>query len=202
LTPVVDAQTFRTLAGRLPKSARKIAGSDCRCVSSHPFQRGDFVRWWDVAQEPVVKGTILIAGFPSGEERFSLKNMLGGRNWDLRFTGTLERARAALRAFPTAAVLSETGFSGGYSWKDLLGAIQEVVNPPPLIVASRLADERLWAEVLNFGCYDLLARPFDETEVLRVMSMACRFHESQRERLVAQDLPYAEEGVRRAARLS
>src|ERR1019366_5350356 len=37
---------------------------------------------------------------------------------------------------------------------------------------SRLADERLWAEVLNLGWYDVLATPFDADEVYRVMSYA------------------------------
>ena len=43
---------------------------------------------------------------------------------------------------------------------------------PQVIVADRLADEALWAEVLNLGCYDLLMTPFSSEEVLRVVSMA------------------------------
>ena len=41
-----------------------------------------------------------------------------------------------------------------------------------LIVTDRLADERLWAEVLNLGGYDLLLKPFDPEEVLRVVNSA------------------------------
>jgi len=36
-------------------------------------------------------------------------------------------------------------------------------------VTSRLADERLWAEALNLGAYDVLAKPFDSTEAMRVV---------------------------------
>jgi hypothetical protein len=43
-----------------------------------------------------------------------------------------------------------------------------------LVVASRLADERLWAEVLNLGGHDVLAMPFDAHEVRRVMESAVR----------------------------
>jgi FixJ family two-component response regulator len=39
---------------------------------------------------------------------------------------------------------------------------------------SRHADERLWAEVLNLGGYDLLAKPLEGDEVSRVVEMACR----------------------------
>jgi len=42
-----------------------------------------------------------------------------------------------------------------------------------LIVTSRLADECLWAEALNIGAYDVLAKPFDRNEVRRSESLAC-----------------------------
>jgi len=45
-------------------------------------------------------------------------------------------------------------------------------DPPLLIVASRLADEYLWAEALNLGAYDVLAKPFDADEVVRVLRSA------------------------------
>ena len=41
-------------------------------------------------------------------------------------------------------------------------------------VASDRADERLWAEVLNYGAYDVLAKPFQPAEVLRIVSAAWR----------------------------
>jgi len=36
-------------------------------------------------------------------------------------------------------------------------------------VVSRLADERLWAEALNPGAYDMLLTPFEAEEVFRVI---------------------------------
>jgi DNA-binding response OmpR family regulator len=44
----------------------------------------------------------------------------------------------------------------------------------PLIVTDRAADEALWAEVLNLGGFDVLAQPFDPTEVSRVVASAGR----------------------------
>jgi FixJ family two-component response regulator len=41
-------------------------------------------------------------------------------------------------------------------------------------VTSRLADEYLWAEALNLGAYDVLAKPFDTSEVMRVVASAWR----------------------------
>jgi DNA-binding response OmpR family regulator len=46
-------------------------------------------------------------------------------------------------------------------------------------VTSRLADERLWAEVLSLGGYDVLMKPFDVSEVYRVIRLACERHQAQ-----------------------
>ena len=52
--------------------------------------------------------------------------------------------------------------------------IQSLPNAPSLIVASRLADDRLWGEALNLGAWDVLAKPFDPTEVIRSLHSAWR----------------------------
>ena len=57
-------------------------------------------------------------------------------------------------------------------WKELLAALSGVLAPPALIVTSRTADERLWAEALNCGAYDVLAKPFDHAEVVRTLCSA------------------------------
>jgi nucleotide-binding universal stress UspA family protein len=43
-----------------------------------------------------------------------------------------------------------------------------------MLVVSRHADERLWAEVLNLGGFDVLTLPFDRDELGRVLSSALR----------------------------
>jgi DNA-binding response OmpR family regulator len=60
------------------------------------------------------------------------------------------------------------------SWKDVLEQVTILPDPPSLIVTSRLADERLWAEALNLGAYDVLAKPFDSAEAMRVIGAAWR----------------------------
>jgi hypothetical protein len=46
------------------------------------------------------------------------------------------------------------------SWRQLLDGVA-----PRLIVVSRIADERLWAEALNLGACDLLSNPFSRVEL-------------------------------------
>jgi len=71
----------------------------------------------------------------------------------------------------------------------LLDFAERLPAPPPVIVTSRVADERMWAEVLNLGGYDVLATPFGSEEVIRTVTSAwslwrhrfqCRAETSQR----------------------
>jgi FixJ family two-component response regulator len=52
-------------------------------------------------------------------------------------------------------------------------------QPPYLIVTSRLADDDLWAEALNIGAFDVLAKPLGRTEVTRVLSSAWQHWQRQ-----------------------
>ena len=91
--------------------------------------------------------------------------------WSLTTSRTLESAVAALRRSTIPIVLCEADLLPG-TWREMLEALRHVSNLPLLIVTSRLADEHLWAEALNLGAYDVLAKPFDENEVVRVVSLA------------------------------
>jgi DNA-binding response OmpR family regulator len=70
-------------------------------------------------------------------------------------------------------VICEQSLPDG-SWQDLLNDIQTIARAPKLIVCSLLADDRLWAEVLNVGGFDVLMKPFHPFEVTRVVRMAAR----------------------------
>jgi CheY-like chemotaxis protein len=61
---------------------------------------------------------------------------------------------------------------GECGWREILDEFRALPDPPFLIVTSRLADDRLWSEALNLGAYDVLAKPYDPDEVLRVLDLA------------------------------
>jgi len=86
--------------------------------------------------------------------------------------GRSEAISKARRIRPWVVICDQTLADG--DWRDLLTDLQAERGAPPLIVASRLADDRLWAEVLNLGGYDLLIKPFTGPEVSRVVQMAAR----------------------------
>ena len=117
----------------------------------------------------------ILAVLPSREDRNSLNSILKGSNWKIRYVRSSRPGRLATDLGLFGAVLTDAYLADGRTWKDVLREIEGTPNPPPLIVTDRLADEALWAEVLNLGGYDVLAKPFDEKEVLHAVTMACGF---------------------------
>jgi FixJ family two-component response regulator len=89
---------------------------------------------------------------------------------------TMASTAEALAQEEISIVIAECSLSSG-TWQTILEIISQVAQPPLLIVASRVADERLWAEALNLGAWDVLAKPFDNREVIRVVAGAWRHWE-------------------------
>jgi DNA-binding NtrC family response regulator len=83
----------------------------------------------------------------------------------------IESATVALEKYEISIVMCESHLLTD-TWRDVLSRISVLNDPPLLIVTSRLADERLWAEALNTGAFDVLAKPFDTGEVMRTMTLA------------------------------
>jgi CheY-like chemotaxis protein len=113
----------------------------------------------------------VLAVLPNEQDQRTLETMLPSSKWSVHKAHTLLSAVEQLRGRRLiGVVLCERDLLPG-SWKDLLDYIRRMGDPPLLIVASRLADEQLWAEALNLGAYDVLSEPFDATEVTRILSL-------------------------------
>jgi len=103
---------------------------------------------------------------PDDPDHMALRGILRQDTWSvLQAHDPIEAEQILSNSF-VAAVIADSR-----CWKSLLA---EMWNRAfPLIVADRLADERLWGEVLNLGAYDLVTKPFDATAVLHVLTSAC-----------------------------
>ena len=109
---------------------------------------------------------------PLAEDDFSLQAVFNHSKWELYKADGLASALAVMRRWEIGVVICERDLSHGLTWIDLLEEVRFLRNAPSFIVASRLADERLWAEALNLGAYDVLAKPFEHKELVRSVSMA------------------------------
>lgn len=108
---------------------------------------------------------------PWQEDHAALEKMLQGGNRTVDHAANLCGAQHLLKANPYLMVICERDVPPD-TWKDLLVVTASLPQSPLFLVASMHADESLWAEALNWGAYDVLAKPFQTTEVVRVVSMA------------------------------
>jgi len=91
--------------------------------------------------------------------------------WDVYGAFNVPSALHTLRARPIP-VLVCTDELAEHTWQELLEDALALQDAPSVILASRLADDRLWAEAINLGAYDVLAKPFVRNEVIRVVTAA------------------------------
>jgi putative hemolysin len=103
------------------------------------------------------------------EDHNILRNILHDSRWRIVTSRTCKQAIALLCRRHLPVVICESDLPDG-TWRDVLDRMRALTNPPVLIVTSRLADDYLWAEVLNLGGYNVFAKPFRETEVKHVVA--------------------------------
>ncbi|MGA2268751.1 MAG: response regulator [Bryobacteraceae bacterium] len=106
------------------------------------------------------------------EDARRLSQMLHALPLVLVHVETMLQARAKLQQEDYDVILTEAALPDG-NWLDALHLARESPRELEVIVTDPLADARFWAEALNLGVYDLLAQPFYEPEVRRILCSAC-----------------------------
>ena len=142
---------YQISAATPPPGPRPPAGSMLRMLSISPH---------DEDHESLER---IVCGSPSAED--------GCPEWELNRAFTPRAAFRALEQSKIAVVVCECDLVSG-TWRDMLEYVSRLADPPLLIVSSRLADEHLWAEALNRGAFDVIAKPFNTAELIRVLACA------------------------------
>jgi len=137
--------------------------------------------------------TLNLSVFPRSRDRISVLTVLCNRreqselvrllshsNWDIHCAQSLVQAAAFLRTVTVGVVVAQYQPCGEYAWRKLLEETWRVTPAPRLIVTDRLADESMWAEVLNLGAHDLIVQPFVPRDVFHVIT--CAWHSWKGER--------------------
>ncbi len=106
------------------------------------------------------------------EDALRLSQMLQALPLALDHEESVQQARAKLRQNTYDVILTEATLPDG-NWLDVLHLTRETPHEVEVIVTDPHADARFWAEALNLGAYDLLAQPFYEPEVRRILYNAC-----------------------------
>jgi DNA-binding NtrC family response regulator len=100
-----------------------------------------------------------------------LRGLFDRTRWRLEVVNTCREAISVLRSGVYGVVIAEKELPDG-TWRDVLDSGTSMDHAPNLVVTSGNADECLWSEVLSRGGYDVLPRPFDRAEVVRIVSLA------------------------------
>lgn len=131
------------------------------------------------AFETSARQAMALSVYPQQRDHALLENIFRCPDWPLlpgstlalRTCRNLKEALRILRNDVVPVVLCEQVLQPG-TWKDMVEALATLPDPPYLIVTSKHADDRLWAEALNLGAYDVIPTPFDTAEVIRILSVA------------------------------
>lgn len=123
-------------------------------------------RMGPAAAEPSSLMTVL----PAEEDRRAIENIVAPCRWTVYRATSCEEAIRFARYTRPRVLLCDAELPDG-NWRRIWKALSIGRQPPLLIVASRNADESLWAQVLQAGGYDVLAKPFRSEEV--VWSVHC-----------------------------
>jgi DNA-binding response OmpR family regulator len=107
------------------------------------------------------------------ESRLMLHNVFRDAGWRLYQASDRKQALGYLEQKLVQVVIANADVPG-WPWKRALQDLRGMARPPQLVVTSRTADEFLWAEVLNWGAYDVLVQPLRREEVERVVASAGR----------------------------
>ena len=113
---------------------------------------------------------LFVSGHPDDARR--LAPMLEALPLVVEHVETLEQARNQLLLGDYEIILTEAVLPDG-DWLDALHLARQQPGDVNVIVTDPHADARFWAEALNLGAYDLLAQPFYEPEVRRILYNAC-----------------------------
>ncbi len=105
------------------------------------------------------------------KDHTALRRLLRGLCCRVAAAGTCRSALRRLRHGRITIVVCESSLPDG-TWRDILNHLGGVERPV-LIVTSKLADEALWAEVLNLGGFDVIPKPFNPREARHVLQTAC-----------------------------
>ena len=131
-----------------------------------------FEKWKIRRTQPETNGEptpTLLAMISRGPDAAALSEILRGSGWALSVAENLEDAAALLTAEPACIVLLDRDLPQ-VDWRQ---AVRRLANGQSrVILASFVADDYLWEEVIHCGGYDVLAKPFREDEVIHMIQFA------------------------------
>jgi DNA-binding response OmpR family regulator len=126
-----------------------------------------------------VNRVVIVLGICASEcDHARLRLIFNHSNWRILAAHSRREASHFLEQHPVGVVICDWDLPDG-SWRDVLSLLRNLQWSPLLIVAAPYPTDSLWAEALNLGAYDVLSKPLDAAEVLRIVSLAWLYWHEQ-----------------------
>ena len=117
---------------------------------------------------------------PAKEDHKALRQLLADAPWLIRESHSIRSAVMVLEECRIPVLVCDRDLSPG-TWKDLLEQLAMLSSAPFVVVSSRQADDDLWTDALTAGAYDVLAKPFNASELKRTLLEAAQHWHEQYE---------------------
>jgi len=106
------------------------------------------------------------------DRRSHLIDHISAMHAEIRTASSCGEAVDVLRLNPAIGlVLTDLSLPDG-SWFDVLNRVGDISANAEVVVCARVADERLWTQVLEAGGFDVLVEPYQAVEVKRILDAA------------------------------
>jgi DNA-binding response OmpR family regulator len=102
----------------------------------------------------------------------TLQAVCSRSGWTLLWAHNCERAIALIEQHLATILICDRDLPG-INWREAMARIAALPQPVCILLASRVADQYLWREVVDNRGFDLLVIPFDEASLVRSVRMAC-----------------------------
>ncbi len=107
----------------------------------------------------------------STEDRQTFERIAAKAAWQVNFAGTCEESLQRLRDSQFGVILFDRDIAGG-DWRQNFSVLHAAAPVSCIILVSRVNDDYLWEEVVHQGGYDVLSKPFQESQVAASISLA------------------------------
>ena len=109
----------------------------------------------------------VLAILASQVDRAQLESIFEKAGWRIVFADSIDETAVQ----PMPIVLYDRDLPGA-DWRQAIQQLAGSQHPRKVILASFVADDYLWEEVIHCGGYDILPKPFRESEVRHIIQFA------------------------------
>jgi DNA-binding NtrC family response regulator len=129
---------------------------------------------------PQIEPRIPIVALVVSDHDREVLNCISSREpLDIHFAESHVDAWEAMNRLNSPVILYDRDWPNA-EWRTTVQALASSPHRSCVILASRVADDYLWQELIRCGGYDLLAKPFRADDVARALKLALSYWKSAR----------------------